>query len=221
MLTLGTTLSLLAVSTLLLLLSSGVRSRLSVHFRRVFPRSGSVVSVAISSGHTFSKQACSSIELERGLGIKGDAHFGAQVQHRSRVAVDPAQPNLRQVHLLHSELLDDELPSQGFKLVPGELGENILTRGIDLLHLPTHTMLYLGSDAIVLLTGLRNPCDQIESHRSGLLARLLVSDKTQQDVPLQRKAGVMAIVLQSGTVKAGDRIRVELPPLPHQPMERV
>lgn len=157
------------------------------------------------------------IRLLAGLGVQGDAHLGETVKHRSRVAQDPAQPNLRQVHLIHAEL-HDELQAAGFSVTAGQLGENVTTRGIDLLGLPTGARLYLGETAAVEITGLRNPCPQIDNFQPGLLAAVLGRDEQGQ---LIRKAGVMGIVLTGGELHPGDPIRVELPPHPHKPLERV
>jgi MOSC domain-containing protein YiiM len=180
-------------------------------------RVGVVVSVSRSAAHTFSKPVAESITLLAGLGVEGDAHMGATVKHRSRVAQNPNQPNLRQVHLIHAELFD-EVREDGYHVEPGQLGENITTRGIDLLRLPAGTRLHIGEQAVVEITGLRNPCAQIDDFRKGLLSRVLVRDENGS---LIRKAGVMSIVLNGGEVRAGDRIRVELPPPPFRPLERV
>jgi MOSC domain-containing protein YiiM len=142
-----------------------------------------------------------------GLGVLDDAHYGETVQHRSHVARDPSQPNLRQVHLVHAELLD-ELRESGFDLVPGEIGENITTRGIDLLSLPRGTRLTMGGEAIIEITGLRNPCRQLNGIAPGLMAATLESDTEGR---LIRKAGIMAIVRRAGEITTGDSIEVELP----------
>lgn len=176
-----------------------------------------VIAVARDAAHRFSKCEVDSIRLLAGLGVEGDAHLGRTVQHRSRVAADPTQLNLRQVHLVHAELFD-ELAGKGFAIAPAQLGENVTTRGVDLLGLPRGTRLHLGSDAVIEVTGLRNPCAQIDDFRSGLLKAVL--DKAP-DGSLIRKSGIMGIVLTGGTVRAGDPIRVELPPEPLQPLERV
>lgn len=176
-----------------------------------------VASVASDATHAFSKPVRSSIELVAGLGVVGDSHCGTTVQHRSRVAVDPTQPNLRQVHLIHRELFD-ELAAVGFALSSGDLGENILTEGIDLLSLPTGARLQIGADAIVEVTGLRNPCQQIESFRPGLLSHLV---SRRADGTIERKAGIMGIVVASGTVVPGAQIIVEMPPLPFRQLDRV
>jgi hypothetical protein len=178
---------------------------------------GTVISVSRSDGHTFSKPTQESIRLLAGLGIEGDAHLGTTVQHRSRVLIDPTQPNLRQVHLIHTEL-HDELQAAGFHVVAGQMGENITTRGLNLLALPTGTLLYLGETAIVEVTGLRNPCLQLNGLQEGLMNAVLDRDEQGN---LIRKAGIMGIVLTSGEVKPNDPVRVELPPLPHRPLERV
>jgi MOSC domain-containing protein YiiM len=178
---------------------------------------GRVVSVSRDGAHRFSKQPVETIRLIEGLGVEGDAHLGTTVQHRSRVAVDPDQPNLRQVHLIAAELLD-ELAVQGFAVAPGDLGENVTTSGIDLLGLPRGALLYLGGAAVVEVTGLRNPCDQIEQFQPGMLKAVLGKGPNGETV---RKAGVMGIVLRSGDVRASDPIRVELPQEPHRPLERV
>ncbi|GAA3386100.1 MOSC domain-containing protein [Cryptosporangium minutisporangium] len=172
----------------------------------------SVVAVSRDTEHRFSKRSVAEIVLLAGLGVEGDAHAGVTVQHRSRVAADPTQPNLRQVHLIHSELLD-ELAPHGYLVEPGGLGENVLTRGIDLLALPAGTVLRLGSDAVVEITGLRNPCRQINGYRSGLMKAVLAKD---EHGALVRKAGVMGVVRSGGAVRPGDPIEVTLPAPPHR-----
>jgi MOSC domain-containing protein YiiM len=152
------------------------------------------------------------IRLVAGVGVDGDAHAGATVKHRSRVARDPTRPNLRQVHLLHAEL-HEELAARGFVLAPGEMGENVTTRGVRLLELPTGTRLRLGGVTVVELTGLRNPCTQLDGIQPGLMAATLERDA---DGALVRKAGVMAIVVVSGDVRPGDAIAIGLPPPPHR-----
>lgn len=176
-----------------------------------------VVAVSRSATHTMSKRNELSIRLVAGLGVEGDAHAGETVKHRSRVARDPSQPNLRQVHLIHAELFD-ELAEAGFAIVPGQLGENVTTRGLDLLALPTGTQLRLGVDAVVEVTGLRNPCAQLEGISRGLMSAVLDRD---EHGGLVRKAGVMGIVLAGGEVQAGDAIRVEMPGAPHRALEPV
>jgi MOSC domain-containing protein YiiM len=164
-----------------------------------------------------SKQNEPFIVLLEGLGVEGDAHMGTTVKHRSRVAQDPTQPNLRQVHLIHAEL-HEELEQKGFSLEPGQMGENITTQGVDVLGLPRHTQLHLGEEAIVEVTGLRNPCDQLNGIQPGLLKAVL--DRDEHD-NLIRKAGIMGIVLRGGVVKPLDVIRVVLPKPPYLPLERV
>lgn len=175
-----------------------------------------VIAVSAARSHRFSKANCLWIRLLADIGVEGDAHAGATVQHRSRKRWNPTLPNLRQVHLIHAELFDD-LAAQGFAgVAPGELGENVTTRGIDLLALPTGTRLTLGDGgAIIELTGLRNPCVQIDRFREGLMAATLEKDAAGNVV---RKAGVMAIVLATGDVRPGDTINVELPATPHRPL---
>ena len=179
--------------------------------------SGIVVAVARDAKHRFSKQLVSEISIVAGEGVEGDAHKGVTVKHRSRVRADPTQPNLRQVHLIQSELFD-ELAGKGFNISPADLGENITTRGIDLLALPKSAILRIGNDVVLEITGLRNPCSQIEKYEKGLLNAVL--DKTEDGV-LIRKSGVMSIVLAGGNVRAGDVIEIELPPLPHAKLEKV
>lgn len=173
-----------------------------------------VEAVHTSAAHTLEKPARPRIRLLTGLGVEGDAHLGSTVKHRSRVARDPGQPNLRQVHLIHAEL-HDELRSAGFDVRPGLMGENITTRGVDLLGLPTGTRLHLGADAVVEITGLRNPCHQLDRIQKGLMAAVLDRDAQGN---LVRKSGVMGIVLADGEVRPADPIRVELPPEPHRPL---
>jgi MOSC domain-containing protein YiiM len=178
---------------------------------------GLVTAVSRSATHTMTKPNEDSIRLLEGLGVEGDAHLGTTVKHRSRVKRDPTQPNLRQVHLIHGEL-HDELRGTGFDLTPGEMGENVTTRGIDLLGLPTGTRLHLGETAIVEVTGLRNPCSQLDDLQEGLMGATLDRDS---DGNIVRKAGVMAIVLTGGDVRPNDPIRVELPAGPHTPLAPV
>ena len=178
---------------------------------------GVVTAVSCSPVHLFSKEAQDCIRLLAGLGVEGDAHLGVTVKHRSRVAVDPTQPNLRQVHLIHGEL-HDELVARGFRIAPGVMGENVTTRGLDLLGLPRGAKLRLGAAAVVEVTGLRNPCKQLDDHQAGLLAAVLDRDEAGN---LIRKAGIMGVVLAGGEVRPGDAITVELPPLPHYRLERV
>jgi len=165
----------------------------------------------------FAKSNQGRIRLLTGLGVEGDAHLGQTVQHRSRVARDPSQPNLRQVHLIHAEL-HDELRTAGFVVSAGQMGENVTTRGIDLLGLPTGTRLRLGESAVIEVTGLRNPCLQLDHFQPGLMAAVLSRDEHDA---LIRKAGVMAIVLADGEVRPGDPILVELPPAPHRSLQPV
>jgi MOSC domain-containing protein YiiM len=174
----------------------------------------SVAAVSLRAGHHFSKTPSLGIRLLRGLGVAGDAHMGETVKHRSRVRRDPMQPNLRQVHLIHAELFD-ELRAKGFAVKPGELGENITTSGVDLLALPTGTRLHLGASAVVEITGLRNPCIQIDNFQKGLMAATLDKDT---DGNLVRKAGIMSIVIAEGDVRPGDAVGVELPTMPHRPL---
>ncbi|WP_133853886.1 MOSC domain-containing protein [Labedaea rhizosphaerae] len=176
-----------------------------------------VAAVARATTHTFTKPPTDSITLLAGLGVEGDAHCGTTVKHRSRVRRDPTQPNLRQVHLVHHELLD-ELQARGFRVVPGSIGENVSTRGVDLLALPTGAVLRLGESASVRITGLRNPCLQLDHFQKGLMKAVL--DRAP-DGSLIRKAGVMGVVLTGGVVRPGDPIEVELPDGEHRPLEKV
>lgn len=178
---------------------------------------GAVMAVSCSPAHAFTKSNQQSIRLLTGLGVEGDAHLGETVKHRSRVARDPSQPNLRQVHLIHAEL-HDELRAAGFAVSAGQMGENVTTCGVDLLRLPTGTRLHLGNTAVVEVTGLRNPCTQLDHLQPGLMAAVLGRD---EHGTLLRKAGVMAIVLAGGEVQPGDPIIVELPPGPHRALEPV
>jgi MOSC domain-containing protein YiiM len=182
-----------------------------------FSLRGKVVAVSSSKEHLFSKTEAAQIYLLEGYGVEGDAHAGVSVQHRSRVAQDPSQPNLRQVHLIHCEL-HNELAQSGYPIKAGELGENITTEGIDLLGLPVDSLLRIGNSAVVRITGLRNPCAQIDSHMPGLLKKVVSRDENGAVI---RKAGVMSVVFQSGIVRAGDSITIELPPPPYRQLERV
>lgn len=176
-----------------------------------------VTAVSVSPAHTVAKRNQDFIRLLPGLGVEGDAHLGETVKHRSRVARDPSQPNLRQVHLIHSEL-HEELVAAGFAVAPGLMGENVTTRGLDLLALPTGALLTLGDAALIQITGLRNPCTQLNGLQPGLMAATLDRDEAGN---LIRKAGIMAVVLKGGIVRPGDTVNVTLPSGPHQPLKPV
>ncbi|MFG2354090.1 MOSC domain-containing protein [Streptomyces sp. NPDC048521] len=176
-----------------------------------------VAAVSSNGAYSFSKPKRQSIRLLAGLGVEGDVHAGVTVKHRFRVRQDPTQPNLRQVHLMHEELFE-EVAGAGFRVGPGELGENITTRGIDLLGLPTGALLRIGDEAVVEVTGLRNPCSQIDDFQRGLLKEVVGRGA---DGRVRYKAGVMGVVNVGGLVRPGDGITVELPAGPHQPLERV
>lgn len=167
--------------------------------------------------YAFTKPNRDSVTLLAGLGVEGDVHAGVTVKHRSRVAQDPTQPNLRQVHLIHQELFA-ELGEAGFEVGPGDLGENVTTGGIDLLALPVGTLLHLGDEAVVEVTGLRNPCLQIDFFQEGLLKRVV---GRADDGTVVRKAGIMGVVRKGGAVRPGDTVKAELPAEPHRPLERV
>ncbi len=179
--------------------------------------SAKVVAVSKSDSHSFTKFNTKHIKLIKGLGIEGDVHMGKTVKHRSRVAKNPAQPNLRQVHLIHSELFD-ELSEKGYSVSSGAMGENITTRGIDLHALPRATRLKIGVSAIVEITGLRNPCTQLNALGDGLMQTLIYKDKQGNII---RKAGIMGIVLEGGIILPGDSIQIELPEEPYYPLEKV
>ena len=179
--------------------------------------SGRVVALSVSAAHTMSKANVARIRLLEGLGIEGDAHMGATVKHRSRVARDPTQANLRQVHLIHAELFD-ELRAKGFAVTAGLMGENVTTRGIDLLSLPTGTLLHLGASAVVKMTGLRNPCAQLDGLQTGLMQATLERDTAGN---LVRKAGVMGVVIAGGEIAVGDAVRAEMPGAPHERLQPV
>jgi len=178
---------------------------------------GVVTAVSRGATHMMVKPNEGFVRLVAGLGVEGDAHLGVTVKHRSRVARDPTQPNLRQVHLIHAEL-HDELQTAGLRVAAGEMGENVTTRGLDLLGLPTGTHLHLGDAAVVEVTGLRNPCAQLDGIKPGLMAATLGRD---EHGTLIRKAGIMGIVLAGGEIRPGDPVRAELPPEPHRPLEPV
>jgi len=177
----------------------------------------SVVAVSKDGEHRFSKQACERITLLEGIGVQGDAHSGVTIQHLFRVAQEPTQPNLRQVHLLQREFFD-KAREEGHELAPGDLGENVLTQGVNLLGLAQDTLLHIGDQAVVRITGLRNPCAQIEDFRKGLLQVAIGHNENGQIV---RQAGVMSVVTTGGIIRPGDTIVVELPALPHRALEPV
>jgi MOSC domain-containing protein YiiM len=178
------------------------------------PATATIVSVAQRGGHHFSKTPRLWVRVIAGLGVEGDGHAGTTVRHRSRVARDPTQPNLRQVHLLSAELLT-ELAASSFTIGPGDIGENLLTSGIDLLALPIDTILHIGADATLRVTGLRNPCSQLDRFRPGLMHAVL---GRAPDGSLIRKAGIMAVVLTTGDIRPGDPILAEPPSPPHRPL---
>ena len=178
---------------------------------------GVVTAVSRGVTHSLTKPNEGNVQLLAGLGVEGDAHAGKTVKHRSRVRRDPSSPNLRQVHLIHSEL-HEELRAAGFQVEPGQMGENVTTRGIDLLALPRGTRLRLGEQAVVELTGLRNPCVQLDGLHAGLMQATLARDSHGNHI---RKAGVMSVVVQGGNVRPGDEVEVELPLEPHHSLEPV
>lgn len=177
----------------------------------------SVVAVHRDAMHRFSKVPAREVVLVAGIGVAGDAHAGVTVQHLSRMRRDPSAPNLRQVHLIAGELLD-ELTAAGFQVAPGRLGENVTTRGVDLLALPTGSSLHLGAEALLEITGLRNPCFQLDRYQNGLQRAVLDRGPNGE---LIRRAGVMAVVLRGGTVRPGDPISVRLPDGDRRPLEPV
>ncbi|EPD64704.1 MOSC domain-containing protein [Streptomyces sp. HGB0020] len=178
---------------------------------------GAVIAVSRNGVYSFAKPNRESITLLAGLGVEGDVHAGTTVKHRSRMRRDPSQPNLRQVHLIHEELFD-EVRAAGFEVAAGQLGENVTTRGIDLLGLPVGTLLRLGDEAVVEVTGLRNPCLQIDAFQDGLLKQVVGRD---EDGVLRRRAGIMSVVVTGGVVRPGDPVEVELPDGPHRPLDVV
>ena len=178
---------------------------------------GVVESVHRSGAYTMAKPSCPEIRLVAGIGVEGDIHAGTTVRHRSRVARDPTRPNLRQVHLIAAEL-HEELRERGFAVEPGVMGENVTTRAVDLLALPTGTQLHLGDQAVVEVTGLRNPCRQLDGVQEGLMAAVLGRDANGS---LVRRGGVMGVVVTGGEVRPGDRVRVVMPAGPHRPLEPV
>lgn len=180
-------------------------------------RAATVVGVSLDGEHRFTKTPVDVITLQAGLGVVGDAHAGATVQHRSRVAKDPGQPNLRQVHLMHQELFE-ELRERGFDLHSADLGENITTVGVDLLALPRGTTLRVGDTAQIEVTGLRNPCQQINGLMPGLLKEVL---HRNADGSIDRRTGVMGVVITGGDIRPNDPIQVTLPNVPHEPLECV
>ena len=176
-----------------------------------------IIGLASDGAHRFSKQPRGALTLLAGLGVEDDAHAGRLVQHLSRVAKDPAAANLRQVHLIHAELFD-ELAAKGFAIAPGQLGENVTTRGIDLLGLSRGTRLRLGAEAVIEVTGLRNPCHQINGLAAGLMEAVL---GRAEDGSLIRKSGVMAVVVTGGEVSVGDDITLDSVPLGFEALEPV
>ncbi|MFE7034779.1 MOSC domain-containing protein [Streptomyces sp. NPDC057621] len=178
---------------------------------------GSVAAVSSNGVYSFTKPNRASIMLLAGLGVEGDVHAGTTVKHRFRMRKDPTQPNLRQVHLIHEELFD-EVRGAGFEVAAGELGENVTTRGIDLLGLPAGTLLRLGDEAVVEVTGLRNPCAQIDTFQKGLMKQVVGRG---EDGRARFRSGIMSVVVAGGVVRPGDPVEVELPAGPHLPLEIV
>jgi MOSC domain-containing protein YiiM len=182
------------------------------------PMGGQVTAVSRNEQYSFSKPNHPFITLLAGLGVEGDVHAGKTIRHQFRMTYEPDLPNLRQVHLMHEELFD-ELALKGFGVSAGQLGENITTGGVDLLGLPTGALLRLGQEAVLEVTGLRNPCAKINDFRTGLLGEVFALDPGSGEFTF--KSGVMAVVRSGGTVRSGDPVEIELPPLPHSPLERV
>jgi MOSC domain-containing protein YiiM len=176
-----------------------------------------VKSLSLSSTHSFSKKVVENVTLVEGLGVEGDAHFGKTVKHRYLVKKDPTKPNLRQVHLIHYELIE-ELNEKGFSVSEGDLGENITTVGIELLNLPTDTILKIGVDAVIQIKGLRDPCVLIDRFQKGLLKAVIEKDKNGNVI---RKTGVMGIVQKSGEIKIDDEIEIVYPQKPYMKLECV
>ncbi len=179
--------------------------------------SGSVIAVCSRDAHLFSKENREEIELIKNFGINGDAHAGMYVKHRSRVKKNPKQLNLRQVHLIPIELLN-EMKQHRYDLHPGDLGENITTSGIDLINLPLNSQINIGEEVVLEVKGLRDPCKQIEAFKEGLLKKMITKDA---DGNLIRKTGIMTIVLGGGIVKPNDKIEVVLPKKPYHKLEVV
>jgi MOSC domain-containing protein YiiM len=179
---------------------------------------GTVGAVSSNGTYSFTKPNRESIRLLAGLGVEGDVHAGTTVKHRFRMEKDPTQVNLRQVHLIHEELFD-ELREAGFEVAAGQLGENVSTRGVDLLGLPAGTLLRLGAEAVVEVTGLRNPCAQIDTFQKGLLKQVVGRDGAGGGVVY--KSGVMSVVRTGGVVRPGDPVEFELPVGPHLPLRIV
>jgi hypothetical protein len=171
---------------------------------------GYVHSVSASPRHGFSKLVRESITLIKGHGVDGDAHAGAFVKHRYLARWRPRMANERQVHLINQALFE-ELFSEGFNVQPGNLGENVTTRGIDLLRLPLGTMLALGPTAAVELRGLRTPCVLVDRFRKGLLKALV--RKGEQP---RFRAGVMGVVREGGILFPGNPVKVTISPAPWQ-----
>lgn len=178
---------------------------------------GTVAAVSSSGEYSFSKPNRDGITLLAGLGVEGDVHSGVTVKHRFRMEKDPSQVNLRQVHLIHEELFD-EVREAGFEVAAGQLGENVTTRGIDLLGLPTGTRLRVGDEAVVEVTGLRNPCAQIDGFQKGLMKQVVGRG---EDGSVRFRAGIMSVVVTGGVVRPGDPVEVELPDGPHLPLQIV
>ncbi|MEU2133877.1 MOSC domain-containing protein [Streptomyces sp. NPDC018352] len=179
---------------------------------------GRITAVSRNAVYSFSKPNHASITLLAGLGVEGDVHAGETIRHQFRMTYEPDLPNLRQVHLMHEELFE-ELALKGFEVSAGQLGENITTRGVDLLGLPTGSLLWLGADAAVEVTGLRNPCSKINDFQTGLLGEMFALDPLSDEFTF--KCGVMAVVRQTGTIRPDDPVVVELPAHPHRALERV
>ncbi|MFF7678476.1 MOSC domain-containing protein [Actinacidiphila glaucinigra] len=179
---------------------------------------GRVTAVSRNATYSFSKPHRESVTLLAGLGVEGDVHAGGTIRHQFRMTYEPDLPNLRQVHLMHEELFD-ELARKGFDVSAGQLGENVTTRGVDLLGLPTGALLHLGEEAVVEVTGLRNPCQKINDFRKGLLGEMFAMDPESGEFTF--KSGVMGVVRQGGVVRPQDPVEIELPPAPHRPLERV
>jgi len=166
----------------------------------------SVLSVSMSSSHGFSKRPTDYIYLLSGCGVQGDVHCSGAASSN----------NKRQVHLIASELLTElarkDSKGRAYIISPGALGENITTKGIDLVGLNEGTRLHFGDGddhAIVRITGLRNPKKRLDEWPKGLLDRCAMKNKKGEITG--RKIGVMGIVEEDGFVQPGHMVYVEKP----------
>jgi len=143
-----------------------------------------------------------SIQLVEEFGVEGDYHAGKTIRHRYLAKKDPDQPNHRQVLLIDAKILGD-LDQRGIRIIPGQMGENIVCYGIDVMLLEIGTRFTAG-EALLEITEARHPCHQLnDSHPD--LYQAVIEEIGGEEI---YSAGVFARVIRGGNVDAGNSIFV-------------